>query len=176
MLPQTHYGEDHHRPSGSPPASGPHRKLKMTPIQKRLLKIPHMAEYKTTHAADKPDPAAACKTPTNESLLLEHTSLLGMHDGQRCKLMMRTLQEGGSKNVQVNVQRASQQACFSRRTVPLLTLCSPAAVSHWQHLNSRVQARNWRVHHLFIYLFLYFVKARCPSLAVLDLDASAELR
>lgn len=54
-------------------------------------------------ATDKPDPAAAFKSPTNESLLLEHTSLLGMHDGQRWKRMMTPLQENGRKNVQVNV-------------------------------------------------------------------------
>lgn len=151
----------------------------MPRTQKQLLKITHLAEYKTTHATDKPDPAAAFKTPRKESLLLEHTSLLGTHDGQRFKVLMRPRQENLSSNVQVNVRHASQQACFSQMAVLLLTLCSPAAVSHRQHFNSHVQARScWplvHVHDLFIHLFLYFVRARSLSLAVLDLDASTEL-
>lgn len=103
-----------------------------------------------------------------------------MHDGQRFKLR-RQLQENLSENVQVNVRHASEQVCFSERAPAgiLLTLCSPAAISYWQHLNSHVEARNcWplvHVHDLFIHLFLYFVKARYLSLGVLDLDASTEL-
>lgn len=63
------------------------------PIQKWLLKVTHVAEYEITHAADRAGLAAAFQTPVNETVLLEHTSLLGMHDGERFKVMTRPLQE-----------------------------------------------------------------------------------